>query len=129
MTDLLAVLPDMDLKPFSHLTHSLEKNAYTVADLIVLDPSDIARDCPLPLSDLKNLIETITQELKSGVVKALQEKMNTPAKTITASQPTSLRRISMLEDVKMIKTLDARMDDALGGGFASGHITEIAGER
>ena len=129
MTDLLEILPNFDLRPYSHLIHSLEKNVYTVADLIVLDPVDIVKDCPLPLSDLKELIQAIIERLQPRVRNALQQQIDYLAEAEMCPQPAPVRRTSILTESKWVKTLDARLDDALGGGFACGHITEIAGER
>ena len=133
MSDLLDTLPDFDVKPYSHLLHSLEKNDVTVTDLITLDPVEIARKCPLPLLDVRRLA--------SDVIEALQKDLKMmPAKQSTSSEllaPTSDDRASSNsfslqlrgQDMTFVKTMDPALDQQLGGGFPVGYVTEVVGER
>ena len=129
MTDLLDVLPEFDLKPFTHLLHSLEKAGLTVADLLTTDPTEIAKECPLPLSDVRKLVGAVSgavqQDIQASVLSAVSEQ----------NQSTSRRPIVVLteeqrsKEAQVVKFHDALLDDAIGGGFRTGHIIEIAGER
>lgn len=133
MTDLYQVLPDLDVKPYSHLIHSLVKNDITVADLISLEPAEIARKCPLPLLDVRRLVD--------AVVKSLQRDLNMlPKKQSTSSDllaPTSqIHAESNTAYVPptppaamFIRTVDDAIDAMLGGGFPCGYVTEVVGER
>ncbi|KIW37888.1 uncharacterized protein PV06_09870 [Exophiala oligosperma] len=130
MSDLLEVLPNFDLKSHRHLLHSLEKNDITVADLISLDPIDIARKCPLPTTDVQRLV--------SDVVKALQEDVQGAVnKRWDVGHSGSLKETDALDKEEgdevqgteaTVKTLDIDIDGALGGGLVPGHIIEVVGE-
>ncbi|KAJ9504409.1 DNA repair protein rhp57 [Exophiala xenobiotica] len=130
MSDLLEVLPDFDLKAYIHLLHSLEKNDITVADLISLDPIEIARRCPLPAADVQRLV--------LDVVAALQEDVQTRADkrwpfnsrwphqaTISIDEVT---HTACPDDEARVSTLVPDIDHALGGGLVPGHIIEVVGE-
>lgn len=134
MSDLLDTLPDFDVKPYSHLLHSLEKNDVTVTDLVTLDPVEIARKCPLPLLDVRHLV--------SDVIEALQKDLKMlPSEPSTSSEllaPTSDNKPSSNtgktlslrgQEMAFVKTLDRAIDQLLGGGLATGYVTEIVGER
>ena len=134
MCDLLDTLPNFDLKPYSHLLHSLEKNDITVTDRITLDPADIARRCPLPLLDVRRLVSDIIQALQKDL-KMLPTKQSTSSELL--APPTSDDKQSSKggalapggQQLVYVKTLDPAIDKLLGGGFAAGYISEIAGER
>ena len=133
MSDLLQVLPDFDVTLFSHLLHSLEKNAITVCDLIACDPTEIARDCPLPLSDVKRLVAATIEALQQSTGVGESKNSTTSDLTGTTSPQSKIGMLRKLDDnwkdSAMIKTLDPALDQALGGGFRTGYITEVAGER
>lgn len=123
MSDLLDVLPDFDIKPYTHLFHSLEKNDVTVADLITSDPKEIARRCPLPSADVQRLVADVIQALHGDVQSGLK-KVNTAA---PAAGPDD-KSTGSVKGHQQVKTLDSAIDRALAGGFQPGHITEIVGE-
>jgi len=59
MSDIIHTLPSFNTKPYAHLLHSIEKNDITTADLLTLDPLEIARRCPLPLLEVKRLVRDV----------------------------------------------------------------------
>lgn len=122
MTDLSEVLPDFDLQPYRHLTHSLEKNHVSLSELISLDPIEIAKRCPLPLGDLRAMIQDI--------IKALQEDLGVKDATkSTGSGAWFKNKEDGASQTVTVKTLDAKIDACLGGGILPGYLTEIVGER
>lgn len=129
MSDILHALPDFDVKPYSHLFHSIEKNDITVTDLLTLDPLEIARRCPLPLLEVKRLVK--------DVIEACQKDAGIATKTITTSDEIigssgsrgKKRKWQEADELPhTIKTLDSAIDSALDGGIHTGYITEISGE-
>lgn len=130
MSDLLEVLPNFDLKPYSHLLHSLEKNGYTVADLVTFDPAEIAKECPLPLSGVRSLAGAVIHELQKDINLTVTDiRTGNPVTPRAKPAAVPVQRNALGINADIIKTLDPVLDDALGGGFHTGHITEIAGER
>ncbi|KAL2410898.1 hypothetical protein ABEF95_007476 [Exophiala dermatitidis] len=132
MSDLLEVLPDFDIKPYTHLLHSLEKNDITVADLLTSDPKEIARTCPLPSVDVQKLVTDVVQALQADVaanVKKIGQDTSQPEVGAgdDAGGPSNEAAESHKGSLR-VKTLDPAIDRALVGGFAPGHITEIVGE-
>lgn len=153
MSDILEVLPDFDTKPYSHLFYSLGKNNITVVDLVTGDPKEIARRCPLPSADVTKLCADVVRSLQVDVHGRLKKK---PRKTHPQVVPVSKEKNHAEDhesqgkkevkdtssgakvDVRLqaklnsplssVKTLDPVLDEALGGGFRPGHISEIVGE-
>lgn len=136
MADLIDVLPNFDLAQWRHLTYSLEKKNVSTAELIALDPVEIARKCPLPLTEVRRLAAAVLQALKvdlavknDSVNPSANQKTgkNSPprkkARTEPRDQPLTARPLLY------VKTLDPRIDQWLGGGFPVGSICEIVGER
>ena len=127
MTNVLTVLPDFDLKPFSHLLPSLERALVSIADLLTLDALDVAKRAQVPPSEVKRLTEALLVGLHDGSHDSsnsdVEPHMELPRvdveKTSVASLPTS----------KLISTVDDTLDNALGGGISTGQLTEIVGER
>lgn len=107
MTDLTTVLPAFQIN--GRLLTALEKSSVTTADLISLDPADIAKRTQLAVNvpDVKGLSD--------AVLEALQDDLK-PKKGIPSSGTT-------------VSTLDDDLDRALGGGIPTGYITEVTGER
>ncbi len=66
--DLLDVLPDFDIKPYSHLLFSLTKKSISTHDLATKDPQQIARSCPLPSADVHKLAKDVIQALQSNML-------------------------------------------------------------
>lgn len=133
MSDLLDTLPDFDVKPYSHLLHSLEKNDVTVTDLITLDPVEIARKCPLPLLDVRRLASDVIEALQKDL-KMLPTKQSTSSELLAPSSDDKHTSNSFSlqlhgQAMSFIKTLDSALDKQLGGGFPVGYVTEIVGER
>jgi DNA repair protein RAD57 len=129
MSDILHALPDFDVKPYSHLFHSIEKNDITVADLLTLDPFEIARRCPLPLLEVKRLVKDVIEACQKDAGIATKP-INTSDELLPSSDSKGKKRKWHETDEQrhMIKTLDADIDSALDGGIHTGYITEIAGE-
>lgn len=127
MADLIDVLPKFDLKPWRHLIFSLEKKGILTAELVTLEPVEIVKKCPLPLKELRRFVAT--------VVEALQADIGYPPKVQAADQhtdrPRKRQRREETSDIspRYVKTLDPSIDAVLGGGFPTGRITEIVGER
>ena len=133
MTDLPLVLPHFDLKPYSHLLHSLDKNQFMVSDLITCDPVDIAKQCPLPLGEVRKLVAAVDRALQQDVRTSVGMQANTPSaisrqkfiNIVSTTRPHKDGRNGAL----LVKALDRVLDEALGGGIPAGYLTEIAGER
>lgn len=136
MADLIDVLPNFDLAQWRHLTYSLEKKNISTAELIALDPVEIARKCPLPLTEVRRLAAAVLQALKADLaVKSDSVKQSAKQRPSQNSPP---RKKACLESQNQpltarhppcVKTLDPRIDQWLGGGFPVGSICEIVGER
>ncbi|KAI1614784.1 DNA repair protein RAD57 [Exophiala viscosa] len=131
MSDLAEILPNFDSRDYTHLFHSLEKNDITVADLITLDPIEIARRCPLPATDVQKFVLDVTKALQDdlqGKVKQVWDiKITDPAEaTVTIAE--SLNGAASPVVGPSLKTLDETIDRALGGGIVPGHIVEVVGE-
>jgi DNA repair protein RAD57 len=120
MADLLEVLPDFDIKPFSHLIHSLHKNDVTTVQLLSSDSKDIARRCPLPAADVQKLVAEVIQALQHDVAEAVQPYGQITSTCFDTPLPSDRPAV--------IRTLDETIDSAMNGGVYPGHITEIAGE-
>jgi DNA repair protein RAD57 len=120
MTDLLQVLPDFDIKPYSHLLPKLEKALVSVNDLLTLEPAHVAKHAQLPAGDLKKLRDAIVGELHRHLGFGEEERSEQGAPN-DAREPESGWRC--------ISTLDEKLDAALGGGIPPGHLVEVTGER
>ena len=132
MTDLRQSLPDFDVKPYSHLIHSLVKNDISVADLVSLEPTEIARKCPLPLLDVRRLVSAVVYSLQRDldmipIKQSTSSDVMAPASQTTASRTT--RSMNGSPAAMFIQTLDQDIDELLGGGFPCGYVTEVVGER
>lgn len=129
MSDILHALPDFDVKRYSHLFHSIEKNDIRVADLLTLDPLEIARRCPLPLLEVKRLVKDVIEACQKDAGIAI-ESVSTSDESLASSDSKRRKRkwYEADEQPHMIKTLDTDIDTALEGGIHTGYITEIAGE-
>lgn len=139
MSDILEVLPDFDTKPYSHLFYSLGKNNIAVVDLVTSDPKEIARKCPLPSADVARLCADVIRSLQSDVRADLRKIPSTAAQSSEEKCGVARNQFKSEHQIKDINgsdsgphqrlmTLDPALDDALGGGFQPGHITEIVGE-
>lgn len=132
MADLKDVLPRFDIQPWRHLTYSLEKKNILTAELISQDAVEIARRCPLPLKEVKRLIAAVNAALQADLSlttaapqSASQNEISEPLKKrLRIEQPRPLEK-----QMTFVRTLDADIDQCLGGGFPTGSICEIVGER
>lgn len=134
MADLIDVLPDFDSSPWRHLTYSLEKKSILTAELISLDPIEIARKCPLPLKEVRRMAAAVTEALKAELGRQCMPPPPRPQVRENRGEPSAKRaRLETTKtphkEVNYVKTLDRRIDECLGGGFPAGHICEIVGER
>lgn len=135
MADLKDVLPNFDTQPWRHLTYSLEKKNVLTAELIAQDPVDIARRCPLPLREVKRFVEALNAAIRTEIIPIsrtsqtkLQEKDGEPARKKARTKHTT-EHTDRKQRMTFVKTLDDNIDRCLGGGFPTGHICEIVGER
>lgn len=124
MTNLLLVLPDFDIHPYTHILPSLERALVTTADLISLDALDVAKRAQVPPGEVRKLVD------------ALLDALHRDAASSDSSLAKSGSAWSGLQSGKdiidrwtAISTLDDVLDAALGGGIARGHLTEVVGER
>ena len=133
MTDLLSILPDLSTAAYTHLIPSLEKNGITVADLLTLDPIEVVKRCPLPLLNVRQLVDEVVEALRRD-----SSIRNVPLKTsgdpIAPSEPEEVNGPvqpfkQKLSRWSAISTLDDSLDTALGGGIPTGYVTEVTGER
>lgn len=105
MINLLTVLPDLDIRPFTHILPSLEKALVSTADLLTLEPVDIAKRAQVPPREVEKLATTLVDGLHATNGEGL------------------------VNDAQAISTLDDDLDQRLNGGIAVGAVTECVGER
>lgn len=132
MADLTDVLPNFEQKPWRHLLYSLEKRGITTAELVVLEPVELAKRCPLPLNDLRRFTDALNLALKADVL-ANHTQTSKSTKSLQGERPakrakTSGRIKSPHLELQFVQTLDPSIDKLLGGGFPAGYISEIVGE-
>ena len=113
--DLLGVLPN-----YKPLIHSLEQSGLTVADIVSLEPAEIARKGLWPLLDISRFA--------SEVIRWLQADLNMLSSSGPAASMHAVGR-SQQPEVGFVRTLDPDIDAVLGGGFATGYMSEVVGER
>ena len=123
MADLSLVLPDFDLLPWRHLTFSLDKKNVLTAELVTLDPMNIAKRCPLPLKEVRRMSTAVKQALVAAFAPAKDLKVNQFDGT------TDVRPAKVRPNAALVKTLDPGIDKFLGGGFPVGSVCEVVGER
>lgn len=122
MTDLLQVLPDFDVRPYTHLLPSLDKALITTNDLLTLDAADVAKRAQLPAGEGRKLAD--------AVLLALHRQLGFGGEEVAGSSflSSSGNPDAWREDRRFISTLDERLDAALGGGIPPGYLVEITGE-
>jgi DNA repair protein RAD57 len=116
MSNILAVLPDFDLSPYTHIVPSLERACIAVVDLLTLDALDLAKRAQVPPGEVKKLADALLSALHRDA-SATTHTVNATTSTANASS------------TNPISTLDDDIDAALGGGLFPGHLIEIVGER
>lgn len=109
MTDLVHVLPDFDTGPYAHILPSLERALITSNDLLTLDALDIAKRAQVPWPEVDKLARALVDALHDSIE---------PRQSATQEQPKENR----------ISVLNEQLNEALGGGIPTGHLTEIVGE-
>ncbi|ETI24057.1 hypothetical protein G647_03426 [Cladophialophora carrionii CBS 160.54] len=124
--DLLDVLPDFDLKPHTHLLHSLDKNNVSVSQLVALAPTEIARLCPLPPRDVDRLVRDIVKALQQDTLRGVKRKRKNTADTPGERQFEATG--TKINEQTGVSTSDLNFDRALNGGIRPGYITEVVGE-
>ncbi|WPH01090.1 DNA repair protein rhp57 [Acrodontium crateriforme] len=118
MTNLLRVLPDFDLKPYSHILPSLEKALVSTGDLLTLEPVDVAKRAHVPPGEVKKLLDDLVQRLRTSFAPSAD----------TSHEGESPLKKSTLDGRKLISTLDVHIDATLNGGIPAGYLTEVVGE-
>lgn len=131
MTNLLLVLPNFDPKPYTHVLPSLEKALISTNDLLTLDALDVAKRAQLPPSEVKKLASAVLDGLHGalGLNGGLDEPSDTQQNDATSAWQPPTNGASLAGPSSRVSTLDAGLDDALGGGIPAGYVTEITGER
>ena len=130
MADLTEVLPNFNLKPYSHLLHSLDKYDVVVSDLLTLDPVEIAKRCPLPLKDVRSLVRDIIEAMQKEMNMVTRKRDTSSIVLDEASKDGQARaKKAFFREEPVLKILDPAIDTALGNGLRTGHVIEIVGER
>ncbi len=125
MTNLLTVLPDFDIKPYTHILPSLEKALISTADLLTLDTLDVAKRAQVPPGEVKKLADALLEGLHSELIGSITLQRNGVANAGSEVKPDD----PAFGSTNAISTLDERIDDSLGGGVLPGYVTEVVGER
>lgn len=125
MTNLLSVLPDFDIKPYTHILPSLEKTLISTSDLLTLDAIDVAKRAQVPASEVRKLCDALLDGLKVSPIQG--DNASDDASETRGASP--FTRGNELKRQWTISTLDAAVDETLSGGIHSGYLTEITGER
>ncbi|KAK5172514.1 DNA repair protein rhp57 [Saxophila tyrrhenica] len=119
MTDILTVLVDFDIRPYTHILPSLEKALITTADLLSLEPLDVAKRAQVPAGEVRKLVDAVLDGLHGAVGRSRQVYGQDVGGPVDLSEDRPPGRIS---------TLDRSLDASLNGGVAPGYLTEIVGE-
>ena len=125
MTNLLTLLPEFDVRPYTHILPSLEKALVSTADLLTLDALDVAKRAQVPPGEVKKLASALLEGLHSalGGSNALQrDGASTAGSEVRPNDPSP-------SSPAAISTLDDQLDSSLGGGILPGYLTEVVGER
>nr|POE53390.1 dna repair protein rhp57 [Quercus suber] len=118
MTNLLSVLPDFDLNPYTHILPSLERAQISTTDLLTLDAIDVAKRAQVPPGEVRKLVD------------ALLEGLHTSSRDTSVAGSTSpfISGGDLVKRWATISTLDDELDAALLGGIGAGCLTEFVGE-
>lgn len=125
MTDLLHVLPDFPIASYTHLIPSLEKNLVSTSDLLTVDALELAKRTQLPILDLRRLVKHVIESLQADINDKLEEN------SLAGGGPGTRKSASeyVLANRGQVSLLDSVLDSALAGGFSTGYVTEVTGER
>lgn len=133
MSDLSELLPNFDQKPWKHLTFSLEKKGITTSELIACDPKWLAKFIPLPLREVERMAKAVTRALHHNTTITKRPTSLVTSQTGGETPPKQRRGLGkddlFRSRTQFMTTLDPTIDDFLGGGIPTGHVTEIVGER
>lgn len=135
MADLLQILPDFDVESYSYLLTALDRHQIITSDLLTLEASELAKRAKLPLPQLKNLLDEIIGQLhkSSGLLTVID--VNNAEDHIKGDDevPNAPDEKELLsagaQSLNLISTLDEKFDEALAGGFPTGYVSEVTGER
>ncbi|KAI6901336.1 hypothetical protein KC318_g4673, partial [Hortaea werneckii] len=125
MTNLLTVLPDLDIRPFTHILPSLEKALVSTADLLTLEPVDIAKRAQVPPREVEKLANTLVDGLHGG---SGDDANREGSDDVDAGIGQGVDGEGLLSYAQAISTLDDDLDQRLNGGIAVGAVTELVGE-
>ena len=128
MTNLLIVLPDFDVKPYTHILPSLEKALISTADLLTLDAPDIAKRAQVPPGEVKKLTAAVVDGLH-GLSEPGDEPAGGDVNGGVRHGGQASDGQSLVDQWRTISTLDDGLDAALNGGIGVGYVTEFVGER
>ena len=131
MTDLLTILPNFPISSYSKIIPIFERNGITVSDLLCLEPLDILRRAQMPFLDLKRLQAQIINELQiaNGMQVRVLNTSDLIQRDLEGTESEKTRIAVAIQAWSSISILDGNLDNALGGGIATGCVTEITGER
>lgn len=131
MTDLLHTLPSFSTARYSHVLPNLDKALITVADLLTLDASEVARRAQVPAAEVRKLSTALLEELHTqcGLGSAVAAESDDDTTGAGGGTSVEENRTSTERKWSAISTLDTAIDVALGGGIPTGYITEVTGER
>lgn len=128
MTNLLTVLPDFDIRPYTHILPSLEKALISAADLLTLDAIDVAKRAQVPPGEVKKLCDALLESLR--VRNSSPGPVDDAGVVDVRPAPLTIQDgLSIVEDWQCISTLDDVLDATLNGGIATRCLTEFVGER
>lgn len=125
MTNLLTVLPEFDVRLYSHILPSLEKALVSTADLLTLDALDVAKRAQVPPGEVKKLADALLEGLHSDVAGSISLQRNGATNVGSEVRPGD----PGVGGPDAISTLDDHIDRSLGGGIRPGYLTEVVGER
>lgn len=126
MTDLLHILPEFNLKQYSHILPSLEKALISTNDILTLDAVDVAKRALVPPAEVRKIADDILVQLHSQLG---YHDDGDAEQTKQVDKATSQEVKSTLPSFMTISTLDEGLDVSLRGGFPAGHLSEVTGER
>ena len=136
MADLATTLPSFSTTPHSNLLPSLERAHICTADLLSLDTLDVARLAGLPARQVRRLREEVEHTLRAQLEGDAVEINRGGDGWDTNERPAVAGRgklccngVQLKERWKTVSCLDEGLDRALSGGFPTGFITEVTGER
>lgn len=132
--DLLSILPDFSTKSYSHILPPLERKHISTVDLITLDTLEIAKRAHVPPADVRRLSADVVAALHASLGLKDEKKENERRKedqTDSETEKIDNSRNNRLDLSRWstISTLDATLDELLGGGIPTGYLTEVTGER